>query len=89
MALKHRHRKLFCVPGDFFRWQTEGLTGILSDDGADTIEDLSTRQRPTLGVTDLLDALQEKYDLLRKKLLLEMLQSDLGRRIYVRLRCVF
>ena len=60
------------------RWEKEGLEGLLYDDGIDHGEEVPERTKETVGVNDLLDSLEIKYDMLRRKLLLEMLKDDAG-----------
>ena len=60
------------------RWEDEGIESLLYDDGVDYGDRVPTRGRSNLGVTDLLDALDYKYDALRHKLFLEMLRLGHG-----------
>ena len=60
------------------RWEKEGLEGLLYDDGIDRGEEVAERTKHTVGVNDLLDALEIKYDILRRKLFMEMLKDDAG-----------
>ena len=60
------------------RWEKEGLEGLLYDDGIDYGEEVPERTKQTVGVNDLFDALEIKYNILRRKLLLEMLKKDTG-----------
>ena len=62
-----------------FRWEEHGVEALLFDDGLehfDEVEPMSKRRH--LGLTELTEALQTKYDLLRKKLFWYMLQQGLG-----------
>ena len=65
------------------RWEKEGLEGLLFDDGIDCGEEVSERTKHTVGVNDLLDALEIKYDILRRKLLFDMLKKNAGKAILV------
>ena len=58
------------------RWETEGLEALLYDDGVDRGEDLPGKTTTKMGITDLLDKLDTKYDLLRTKLFWDMIRKQ-------------
>jgi hypothetical protein len=60
----------------FYSWEREGIEGIVYDHGLDKGEDINTLSH--IGVTEIMDALQLKYDLLRKKLFWEMIKMSKG-----------
>ena len=57
-------------------WDAEGLEAFLNDDGVDRGEQLSTAAPTKVKVSDLLDKLELKYDLLRAKLFWEMVNGQ-------------
>ncbi|XP_066283910.1 trichohyalin-like isoform X2 [Branchiostoma lanceolatum] len=67
----HGHRKLN-------RWNKGGVEAVIFDDGTDWGEDTQQRARDKVGVTELLAALDEKYRLLRERLLEEMAKVHIG-----------
>ena len=71
-----------------YRWEREGVEGIIYDDGVDHGEEVSAVARGRIGITEMKEALQLKYDLLRKKLFWDMIKRSLGemhsRNIFIR-----
>lgn len=61
------------------RWKKQGLEAMLFDDGME-VEDLESldASKDHVTLSDLMDALETKYDLLREKLLLEMAHLSSG-----------
>ena len=60
------------------RWEEHGVEALLFDDGLDHDDDVMHVSRRHVGLTDLTDALQTKYDLMRKKAFWFMLQQSTG-----------
>ncbi|XP_078596993.1 uncharacterized protein LOC144873475 isoform X1 [Branchiostoma floridae x Branchiostoma japonicum] len=60
------------------RWNKGGVEAVIFDDGTDWGEDTERRARDRVGVTELLAALDEKYRLLRERLLEEMVKVNIG-----------
>ena len=60
------------------RWVDEGIESLLFDDDKDDGSDVSEKSKQTLSISDVLDALQIKYDRLRKRLFSEMLKLSMG-----------
>ncbi|XP_070559138.1 trichohyalin-like isoform X2 [Ptychodera flava] len=57
------------------RWEQQGIEALIFDDG----EDVDVHKpRDRVGVNDLLDALENKYDILREKLFWELIQKNVG-----------
>ena len=54
------------------------MEALLFDDGYDAFEGDGTR-RNTVNVQDLMEAMEEKYDILREKLLWEATQKHVGK----------
>ncbi|XP_013408861.1 trichohyalin [Lingula anatina] len=71
-TLKQARRKLN-------KWQKEGLKGLLHDDGLDRYDDEGPqRERHSVSINELLDALDYKYDRLRDMLFWTMLKMHIG-----------
>ncbi|XP_078676996.1 uncharacterized protein LOC144913832 [Branchiostoma floridae x Branchiostoma belcheri] len=62
------------------RWNKGGVEAVIFDDGTDWGEDTQQQARDKVGVTELLAALDEKYRLLRDRLLEEMAKVHVGER---------
>ncbi|XP_041457735.1 trichohyalin-like isoform X3 [Lytechinus variegatus] len=67
------------------RWVQLGVESLLFDDGYDAFEGDGT-QRNTVSVQDLMEAMDEKYDILREKLLWEATQKHVGESIWSSMR---
>lgn len=67
-----------------FRWEREGVEGLIYDDGIDRGEHIPVRTRDFLGLADLMEALNLKYELLRKALFTEMLKEQFGENLMTR-----
>eukprot|EP00057_Strongylocentrotus_purpuratus_P011445 XP_011665919.1 PREDICTED: trichohyalin isoform X2 [Strongylocentrotus purpuratus] len=67
------------------RWVQLGVESLLFDDGYDAFEGDGT-QRNTVSVQDLMEAMEEKYDILREKLLWEATQKHVGESIWSSMR---
>ena len=61
-------------------WEEGGIEALLYDDGVDDGSVASGRASSQLRINDILDALQAKYDGLRKKLMMEMLSNSKWKR---------
>ena len=60
-----------------FRWVNLGVEALIFDDGLD-FDDVERMTRNRVTVQDLLEALDEKYDILREKLLWEAVKTHIG-----------
>ena len=60
------------------RWEEGGIEALLYDDGLDDGSDVPERKRRKLGIHDILEALDKKYEGLRRKLFWEMLRYSMG-----------
>ena len=60
------------------RWEHEGLLAMLADNGLDDGQEVTMKKLVTIGVSELLAALQLKYSALRRKLLWDMLKRHTG-----------
>ncbi|XP_071495122.1 uncharacterized protein [Diadema antillarum] len=67
------------------RWVQLGVESLLFDDGYDAFEGDGTK-RNTVTVQDLMEAMEEKYDILREKLLWESTQKHVGDTIWSSMR---
>jgi hypothetical protein len=63
-----------------FRWQLGGVEALINDDGRDLDDSLVPKQlHDSVSVNELLDAIEQKYDLLRHKLFSEMILKQIGK----------
>ena len=60
------------------RWEEHGVEALLFDDGLEHDDDVTYVKKRHVGLTELTDALLDKYDLLRKKLFWFMLEQSQG-----------
>lgn len=62
-----------------FRWDKQGLEAMLFDDGLEADDETtSTKSKNTITMSDVNDALSQKYDKLKSKLLWEMAKMSAG-----------
>ncbi|CAH1784103.1 unnamed protein product [Owenia fusiformis] len=64
------------------KWDKEGVEGLIYDDGMDYGEDIPRKIRNHVGVNDLLDALDMKYDGIRSHLFWQMVRSQMGETLW-------
>ena len=60
------------------RWEEDGIEGLIDDDGCEDGVSVTKKARQSIGINDLLDVLDAKYETIRKRLFWEMLKMETG-----------